>query len=207
MQIFTEHKAEEFLEREGFPVVQRRLFNDYVSAFNYAKRIGFPVVLKLASDKLLNKTEVNAVRLNVNSENFLREFMNLITMKIEKQGVMVQKFINGKFVILGIKKDPTFGHVIVAGIGGIFAEVIKDVSFRILPINKKEALEMLKELKGHEILTSYREEKIGVKQIIEVMLKISKIAKKYPEISELDINPLIVNANNANIVDARIVFE
>ena len=66
---------------------------------------------------------------------------------------------------------------------------------------------MLKELKGHEILTSYREEKIGVKQIIEVMLKISKIAKKYPEISELDINPLIVNANNANIVDARIVFE
>lgn len=207
MRILTEYKAEDFLEREGFPIVERRLFQEWKEAFNYAKRVKFPVVLKLASDHLLHKTDVNAVRLNVNEENFFRNYMDLAGMKIQKYGVLIQKFISGKYIIIGVKKDETFGHVILAGLGGVFAEVIKDVSFRVLPINKKEALGMLKELKCFEILKGYRGEKVDLRHVIGVMLKVSKLVEKHPSISELDLNPLVANEREVKIVDARIIFE
>ena len=207
MRILTEYKAEDFLEREGFPIVERRLFQEWKEAFNYAKRIKFPVVLKLASDQLLHKTDVNAVRLNVSEENFFRNYMDLASMKIQKYGVLVQKFINGKYIIIGVKKDETFGHVILAGLGGVFAEVIKDISFRVLPINKKEALEMLKELKGFEILKGYRGERVDLGHVIGVMLKVSKLVEKHHSIIELDLNPLVANEREVKIVDARIIFD
>ena len=205
-QILTEYKAEEFLEEEGFPVVERMLFVDKDKAFEYAKSIGFPVVLKIASDKILHKTELNAIKLNVDENNFFKSFDELRKIKIEKNGIVVQKFLNGKNIIIGLKKDPVFGHIIVAGIGGIFAEIIKNVSFRVTPINKHEALEMLKELKGYNILSGYRGEKVDIKNIIKVILKVSKLAIDHPEITELDLNPLIVNPKYVKVVDARIVF-
>ncbi len=206
MQIFTEYKAEDFLEKEGFPIVDRRLFQSREEAFNYAKRLGFPVVLKLASDELLHKTDMNAVRLNVNHEDFFRNYMDLASMKIHKYGVLVQRFLHGKYIIIGVKKDPTFEHVILVGIGGIFAEVIKDTSIRVLPIERKDAIEMLKELKGYEILKGYRGEKVNLNNIVAVMLKVSKLIEKHYKITELDINPLVVNEKEAKIVDARIIF-
>ncbi len=207
MQIYTEYKAEEFLEKEGFPIVNRRLFTNSKDALNYAHRIKFPVVLKIASDNLLHKSDVNAVRININEENFFREYMNLSSMKIKKEGILVQKFVNGKYIIIGVKKDLTFGHVILVGLGGIFAEVIKDTSLRVLPINRKDAFEMLKELKGYEILKGYRGEKVNLNHVVEVIMKVSKLVEKHPKISELDLNPLVANEINCKIVDARIVFE
>ena len=206
MQIFTEYKAEEFLEKEGFPVAERKLFHSKEWAFSYAKSLGFPVVLKIASDKLLHKTELNAVRLNVNSDNFYNIYNELEKYKIEKHGIVVQKYVNGKYLIIGVKNDSTFGHVILAGIGGIFAELINDVSFRVLPIAKKDCLEMLKELKGYKLLSGFRGDKVNVNAVVNVMLKISKLINKYPEIQELDINPLVANSRDTKIVDARIVF-
>lgn len=207
MHIYTEYKAEDFLEKEGFPVVNRRIFTNREEAFNYAKRIRFPVVLKIASDHLLHKTDVNAVRLNIHEEDFFKNYMDLWSMKIQKYGILVQKFINGKYIIIGVKKDETFGHVVLVGIGGIFAEVIKDTSLRVLPIERKDAIEMLEELKGYEILKGYRGEKADIRLIVDVIMKVSKLVEKHPSISELDINPLIVNENSAKIVDARIVFD
>ena len=206
MKIFTEYVAEEFLEKKGFPVVQRKIFTDLNEARNYAGKIGFPVVLKLSSDELLHKTEVNAVKLDVHTDNFEKEFFKLSKMKIKHNGVVVQKFVNGKYVIIGVKKDPTFGDVMLVGIGGIFAEVIKDVSFRVLPINRIDAFEMLKELKGYEVLVGFRAHKININSVINVMLKTSKLAMKNKNIEELDINPLVVNENKSFVVDARIVF-
>lgn len=207
MKIFTEYDSEEFLEKRGFPVVKRMLFNDSEKALNYADKIKFPIVLKLSSNELLHKTDFNAVRLNIHRDEFLKEFNNLNKMKIKHNGVVVQKFLHGKYIILGVKKDETFGHVILVGIGGIFAEVIKDASFRVLPINKKDAFEMLEELRGYEILKGYRGEKINLKNVVNVMVKLSKLIEKNKNITELDLNPLVANEKNTVIVDARIVFD
>lgn len=206
MKVLTEYSAEEFLESNGFPVVERRVFSDGHEAYDYAKKLSFPIVLKIASNKLLHKSDVNAVRLNVYSEDFFKIFYDLKNMKIEKDGVLVQKFVHGKYVLIGLKKDETFGHVIAAGLGGIFAEVIKDVSFRIVPVNKKDVIEMLRELKGFGILSGYRGEKVNINLIVKIILMVSRLAEKYPEILELDINPLVVNSKSARIVDARVVF-
>lgn len=207
MKILTEYPAEEFLDRNGFSIVERKIFRDENEAYGYAGKLGFPVVLKVVSGKLIHKSDVNAVRINVYSENFFKTFRELKKIKIEKEGVLVQRFVHGKYILIGLKKDETFGHVIVVGLGGIFAEVIKDVSFRIVPIKEKDALEMIKELKGYEILTGYRGDKVNIDLIVKNILKVSKLAERYKEILELDINPLVVNSKSAKIVDARIVFE
>jgi|SRR3989344_3118483 len=206
MQLLTEYKAEEFLEKNGFNVVERKLFVNEQEAFDYAKKIGFPVVLKISSDELMHKSEIHGVKLNIYRENFIKEYRSLEKNKITKQGITVQKFINGKYIIIGLKKDPAFGHVIIAGLGGIFAEVIKDVSYRIAPIDKRQAIKMLEELKGYEILKGYRGEKINLKNVVKTIMRVNKLTKKYKNIEELDINPLVANANEAKIVDARIVF-
>ncbi len=207
MKILTEYSAEEFLESNNFSVVERKIFNYVDEAFNYANKLGFPVVLKVVSDKLLHKTDLNAVRLNVFKDDFARVFNELKRMNIEKEGVLVQKFVHGKYVLIGLKRDGTFGHVVVVGLGGVFAEVIRDVAFRIVPISRVDALEMIKELKGYEVLAGFRGDKVNINLIIDNLLKVSKLAEENSNIFELDINPLVVNSKSAKIVDARIVFD
>lgn len=207
MKILTEYSAENLLEAEGFEIVPRILAHNNQQAFFAAKKLGFPAVLKISSDKLLHKSDKNAVKLNVREENFLSVYDELEKIKIEKQGIIVQKFLHGKYIFLGLKKDTTFGHIILVGIGGIYTEIIKDTSMRITPINKHQAEEMLKELKSYKILSGFRGEKVNIDLIVKNILKLSELSKKYPNIKELDINPLIVNEHHAKIVDARIIFE
>lgn len=207
MKILTEYLAENFLETAGFKIAQRVLTKNKQEAYEIAKKLGFPVVLKLASNKLLHKSEKNAVKLNINEENFSQSYDELNKIKIHKQGIIIQKYIPGKQILLGLKRDPTFGHVLLAGIGGIYTEIIKDTAMRIPPINKKEAQKMLKELRSYKILAGFRGEKVNTDLITENILKLSDLAHKYPSIKELDINPLIVNEHHAQIVDARIIFE
>ena len=173
----------------------------------FANKISYPVVLKIASDKLLHKTDIHAVRVNVTKDQIEKVFKDLNKIKIEKQGILVQKFKQGKQILIGLKKDQTFGHIIVVGVGVIFTEVIKDTSFRIAPINKNQAKKMLKELKAYPILTGVRGGKIKIDAITKVILKVSALSKKCPTIKELDINPLVVDENKARIVDARIIFD
>lgn len=207
MKILTEYSAENLLEAEGFEIVPRILTHNNQQAFLAAKKLGFPVVLKISSDKLLHKSDKNAVKLNIREDNFLRAYDELEKIKIEKQGIIVQKFLHGKYILLGLKRDRTFGHVIVVGLGGIYTEIMKDVSMRITPINKHQALEMLQELRSYKILSGFRGEKVNIDLIVKNILKLSELSKKYPNIKELDINPLIVNEHFAKIVDARIIFE
>lgn len=207
MKILTEFNAENFLEAEGFPIVPRILAKSKHEAYLAGKKLGFPVVLKVSSEELLHKSEKNAVKLNIDQFKFDKAYDELDKIPIKKQGIVVQKFLNGKYVLLGLKKDPTFGHVIVAGLGGIYTEIIKDVSMRITPIKRQDAIDMLKELKSYKILEGFRGEKVNINLIVEELLKLSKLSEKYPNITELDINPLIANEHSARVVDARIVFE
>ena len=143
----TETEAENFLEKEKFPIISRKLTKNYEEAKKYAQKIGFPVVLKIASPELVHKTEKNAVVLNVTKESLKNTYQKLDNIKIKKQGILVQKQIQGKTLILGIKKDPVFKHIIMIGFGGILSELIKDkivITF-IGGIEKHDNLDMVVE--------------------------------------------------------------
>ena len=202
MKVLMEKEAEDFLSKNGFPVVEASIFSDKKQAHAYAKRLRFPVVLKITGK--LHKSDLNGVRVGIREEDFLNEFDNL--KKITKK-VMVQKYIDGKQLILGIKKDQTFGHALLFGMGGIFVEALKDVSFRVCPVEKKDVGEMVTEIEGYPILKGIRGEKpVNLNKIKNILLKLCKLSNKYKNIEELDINPLIVNHKEAKIVDARVVF-
>jgi len=126
--------------------------------------------------------------------------------KIKVEEILLQKFVEGVELIVGLKKDPTFGHVIMLGLGGIYVEAIKDVSFRVCPINDKDATEMINDLKAKDVILSERK-KLDVDKLKKVLVRISKIPQKRKDILELDINPLILNEEEAKAVDVRVIFE
>ena len=207
MEVLAEREAEEFLESKGFPIAKRIFVSNYEGCVNAAKKIGFPLVLKVASKKILHKSDVHGVKLDIKNFDELKKAFDELKKIKNFEGVVVQEFLDGRFIITGLKKDPTFGHVIAFGVGGIFTEIIKDVAFRVCPITKKDAIEMIKEIKAYKILEGTRGEKpVNFYFLLRVLLALSELSKKYKNIEELDINPLIVNDKNAKIVDARIVF-
>ncbi len=194
-----EAEAEDFLEKNGFNVAKRAVIKTKDELLKVAKKLGFPLVLKNA--ELLHKTERNAVKLNVHESNLLEAYQELKARK-----VLVHKQIDGNYFLIGIKKDPTFGHVIVFGLGGIYTELFKDITIRVYPIGKKQAKDMLEDIKFRKIY-EFRNKKINKQALVEALLKTSNLIKKYPNIRELDINPMIANEKEAVIADARIVFE
>lgn len=203
-KILTEKEAEDFLEKENFPIVKRKIAKNKKEILSYAKEIGFPVVLK--NPTLLHKTEKNAVKINITEKNIEKAYEEL--KKTKPSSILIQKYIKGSEILIGLKKDPSFSHVIAFGLGGIYSEILKDVSFRICPITKKDAAAMIKEIKGYQLLKGARGRKpVNIKLIENILIKISNLAKKYPNIRELDINPFMVDEKNAKIVDARIIFD
>lgn len=199
MIVLKEHRAELFLRKEGFPVVESHLVSDKASLVRHANKIGYPVVLKNAN--LLHKSDKNAVRLGVYKKNLIKNYLSLKT-----KNVLVQRQIEGKEFLVGIKKDDVFGHVVAFGIGGIFTEILKEISFRVLPVNKKDVVSLIKENKAYGFLKA-RGKRISTKGIEKLILNISKLVERHPNIVELDINPLMVNEREVKIVDARIVLE
>lgn len=198
-----EKEAEDFLEENGLQIANRKIVSTKQEALEFIKKIKFPVVLKITGK--LHKTDEDGVSINVTQPFFNQEFERL---KNKSKQVLVQEYISGKQLIIGIIKDPTFGHVIMFGLGGIFVEVFKDISFRVCPITKEDATKMIEETKAYEILKGTRGEKpINFKQLSNILVKVSEIAAKNQNIKELDINPLIANENEVKIVDARIIFE
>lgn len=199
MKVLMEKEAEDFLEKKGFNVIKRGLAANLNQAKEIARKIGYPVVLKNAT--LLHKSDKGGVILDVNESNIEESFK-----KLKSNKVLVQKYTSGKEILLGIKKDPTFGHVIMFGIGGIYTEILHDVSMRVFPINKNDANEMVNEIKYEKILES-RGMKANKILIIANILKLNELIKKNKNIVELDINPLLVDETNAIVADARIVME
>ncbi len=199
MKIMLEAEAEDFLEENGFNVAKRAVVESKNELLKIAKKFGFPLVLKNA--ELLHKTEKDAVKLNVYESNLVKAYNELKAKK-----VLVHKQIDGNYFLVGVKKDPTFGHVIVFGLGGIYTELFNDVTIRVCPIDKKQAKDMLENIKFKKIY-EFRNKKVNKQALVEALLKTNNLVKKYPNIVELDINPLIANQKEAIVADARIVFE
>lgn len=167
-----------------------------------------PLVLKILSKDAVHKTEVNGVQI-VKYQEELKPAFDELMKEVKKHnlhldGIMAQEFVSGIETIIGIKKDPVFGHMILFGLGGIFTEVTADTSTRKCPITLNDAEEMINELKSSRIFYGFRGIKTNLKELKESLVKISELPKKHPEIEELDINPFTINTKGF-AVDVRIV--
>lgn len=196
-----EFNANKILAAFGLPVPKNLLTHSAEEAASYAEKIGFPIVMKLGSSQIIHKSDVGGVKLNISTKEEAVIAFDEITTSVQKsapsphiEGIMVSEQIpEGIEIILGIKKDPSFGHVIMFGIGGLFVEILKDVSFRVVPIQKETALEMIMETKASKLLTGTRGKKAAdINSLADAMVKLSNLAENLPEIKELDINPIIV---------------
>ena len=214
--ILTEFESKKILKQAGIPVVETKLAKTQKEAVSLSQKMSFPVVLKIVSPDVIHKSDSGGVKLSINSVTEVKKAYDEILKKVRKQyphavihGVSVQKMIQpGTEVIVGTSKDPQFGPVIMFGLGGIFVELLKDVSFRVIPVEQRDAQEMIKEIKGYPLLQGYRgKEPANISVLVEIILKISKLMEENPQIKELELNPIFAYRNKAVAVDARIILE
>jgi len=214
--VLTEVESKEFLKSAGISVVDTRLATSREEAISISQQLGFPVVLKIASPDIVHKSDDGGVRLGLNDANQVGEAYDQILGAIRQkhpkariQGVAVQKMARpGVEVIIGMSKDAQFGPVLMFGLGGILVEVLKDVSFRIVPLSRRDAAEMIREIKGYPILEGYRgQEAVDIAHLEESLLKVSDFVEQNPEIRELDLNPVFAYGDGAIAVDARVILE
>ncbi len=169
----------------------------------------FPVVLKLVSKELIHKSDINAVRIVHDKSSLKKEYSGLMAIaskkKLSAEGILVQEYFEGAELIVGIKYDSTFGHVVLLGFGGIFAEVISDVSIKVCPVSQKDVADMIDKLKARRIIYGYRKKTLNVDFIKNLVVKTSRIPEAFPQIMELDFNPVIINEKTGIIADVRIV--
>ncbi|MBI4328981.1 MAG: acetate--CoA ligase family protein [Chloroflexi bacterium] len=214
--VLTEEESKRLLREAGIPVTETRLAASRRAAQATAKELGFPVVLKLASPDITHKSDVGGVRLSLKSASEVgKAYDEILASAREKaprariQGVTVQPMAPpGVEVIAGMSKDPQFGPVLMFGLGGVAVEVLKDVAFRIVPLTRRDAAQMIREIKSYPLLTGFRSiPPVDLKALEEILLRLSELADATPELAEIDLNPIVATQSGAVAVDARVVLE
>jgi acyl-CoA synthetase (NDP forming) len=214
--LLTEIEAKQVFKEAGLQVTDTRLATNKKDAIAMSTEMGFPVVLKIVSPDILHKTEANGVKLNLKTaDDVAKAFDEIMVSAKEKfpnaniHGVAVQGMAkSGLEIIIGMTLDAQFGPVLMFGLGGIFVEVMKDVSFGITPLTKRDAGEMIRSIKGYPLLNGFRgAPKIDVANLESWLLKLSDFAQTYPEVKEFDLNPIFAYAQGAMVVDARIILK
>ena len=212
-----EEEGYEVLEAYGFPTPKSLLCSREQECIDAAKEIGYPLVMKIVSPDIIHKSDAGGVKVGIKTDDELRNSFRTITENALKyksdakiKGVLVQEMVkSAKETILGASQDPTFGPVIMFGLGGIYVEVLKDVVFRIVPIDKQEATNMVESIKTIKLLKGVRGEKSSdLRAIADSLQRLSQLVVDFPEIKEFDINPLLVleEGKGARVVDARIIL-
>ncbi|EDY35428.1 hypothetical protein ABOONEI_711 [Aciduliprofundum boonei T469] len=199
----NEYEAKLLLKDYGIKVPEGALINDLREIDNLD--LNYPVVAKIASEKILHKSDVGGVILNINNKEELKEKVKILMEKFSSPVLVEEMLSGGLEVIVGVTKDPTFGHAIMFGLGGIFTEVFKDVTFRVIPISRLDAEFMLNEIKGRKILEGYRGVRVSKEAIIELLLKVSKFVEENADIEGMDLNPVLARENDCVVLDAKII--
>lgn len=214
--ILTEIESKEVIKDVGINTVETRLASSQKEAIILSDQIGFPVVLKVASPDISHKSDAGGVRVGLkNRREVVKAYKEIMASARQKyptaniEGVSVQSMARpGIEIIIGMSKDSQFGPVLMFGLGGILVEVLKDVSFRIVPLTRRDAREMIKEIKGYSLLEGYRgQEPANIPFLEDLLLKVSDFVEQNPEIKELDLNPIFAYNDGAVAVDARLVLE
>jgi acetyl-CoA synthetase (ADP-forming) len=215
-KFLLEIEAKTVCSHYGIPVTKFMLAKKAEDAANFAEKIGYPVVMKIVSPDVIHKFDVGGVVLNLKTAKEVESAFKKIVENVKKHkrdarivGVTVQEMAPASTeVIVGAIKDPQFGQTLMFGLGGIFVEILKDVTFRIAPVTEEEAREMITEVKAYPLLHGYRgQPPADVGAIIRILLATSKLMMSHTEIKELDLNPIMVYEKGAKTVDARIILE
>ncbi len=214
-----EHEAKEIIREYGIETTPYGIAKSPEEAVEIARKIGYPVVMKIVSPDIIHKSDVGGVVLNVKSDEEVKSaferIINNVRMKVPNAriwGVIVEKQAPKPIaeVIIGAKKDPQFGHVVMFGLGGVFVEVLKDVSFRVAPLSERDAYDMISEIKGYKLLTGFRGmPPADIEALVKAILSVSKLVQDFENIAELDLNPIFVYEKGKGliVVDARIILE
>jgi len=214
--MLTEIEAKQLLKSAGISVVDTRLAISKEQAVAIAKELGLPVVLKIASADVVHKSDAGGVKLGLKTAAQVGKAYDDIMKSIKAafpsakiEGVSVQTMARpGVEVIIGMSKDAQFGPVLMFGLGGVLVEILKDVAFRIVPLVKRDAKEMIREIKGFPLLQGYRgSEPVDVENLENMVLKVSEFVDKTPAIKEIDLNPIFAYKDGAIAVDARVILE
>lgn len=187
------------LEKYKIPTGVYKVCETEKDVLDFANKSGYPVVLKVVSEKIVHKTEAGGIVICEDEKTLLKNFAKIKRMG----GVLAQKKAEGIEVIVGIKKDAVFGHTLMFGLGGVFVEVYNDVTFRLAPVTKDNARKMISDIKGGKLITGFRGKSGDVDALTDVLVKVSKLAVK-ENVEELDINPLFVDKVGVVAVDARV---
>jgi succinyl-CoA synthetase beta subunit len=206
----SEYDSKRVIATAGIPVTKEIFVKSKDDAFRAAKDIGFPVVVKGCSANLVHKTENALVKLNISDEDELAcAYDEIIDSGVDVEGILIQEMVNGeREFVIGITRDPQFGPCVMFGLGGIFTEVLKDVTFRVAPLTENDALEMIGEIQSRKLLDEFRSSPAVNREIlINALIGIGNLALENEEIAEIDVNPVIIRGDMPVAVDAVVVLK
>jgi len=210
LTVLSEHDSKELLKAYKIPVARDIMVSTQEEFKKALSEIGYPLVIKGCSPGLIHKTEQGLVRVDVRSEkeanDAFQEFMT--AMKGEERAILVQEMVKGlRELMVGMTRDPQFGPCVMFGLGGIFTEILRDISFRVAPLEKRDALEMMREIKAHKILDKVRGMPAAdLEELSETLIRVGEIGLEIDAIKEIDINPLIISGRRPVAVDALVVL-
>lgn len=211
----TEYESKKVLSCWGIPVADSRLASDEIGAVNAARELKYPVVLKIVSPQITRKSEAGCVRVGLTSEIEVRQaFQDLVSnAKVYDEdadihGVLVQEYIpESQEVVLGVIEDQSFGPTVTFSLGGVWTEVLEDVSFKLAPVSRKDAEEMVGEIDGYPILSEEGNGgPIAFDELYDMIQKMSELPLEYSRISEVDLDPVFVSEDLVTVIDARITL-
>ena len=206
----SEYEAKQVLATYQIPVSREIQVDNVKALISAAQEIGYPLVLKGCSPDITHKTEQGLIHVDIRNEKEAKSAFEKIMGKMNGtgNGVLVQEMVKGhRELVIGLTRDPQFGPCVMFGIGGIFTEILKDVSFRAAPLEKKDALKMMKEIKGHKILEAVRGmEAVDKDKLAEILINVGRIGIENEQIKEIDINPVIISGSRLVAVDALIIL-
>jgi succinyl-CoA synthetase beta subunit len=215
-RMLSEHEAAALLAEHGIRYVDHEVAVDAAGAVAAAGRIGYPVVLKVISPDIVHKTEVGGVVTGLSDASAVREGCAMLNDTVRGrmpdariEGVLVARHADAdRELIVGATRDATFGPVVMAGFGGVAAEVLDDVAFRLAPLHRDDALDLLTELRGFKLLTGHRGGRpVDLEAVADVIVQVGAVMEARPDITAIDLNPVAVSADDCVALDARIILE
>ena len=208
--VLSEYESKLLLAQYGIPVTRETVVDDETNLISVARDIGYPLVLKGCSSEISHKTETNVIRLDIRTDEEATTAFRQIKANMNGRpgGVLVQEMVRGQRELMaGLTRDPQFGPCVMFGLGGIFTEILKDVSFRLAPLKHLDALDMMQEIKGRKILEAIRGmEPADTDMLAQVLIRLGDIGVENDPVKEIDINPLIIRGGKPVAVDALVVL-
>lgn len=207
----SEYEAKQVLAAYDIPITKEILITDKTNLEKGMKKIGFPLVMKGCSADIAHKTEKGLIHVDIRTATEAKKAFRKIMTGMEgfDGGVLMQEMIKGRReLVMGLTRDPQFGPCVMFGLGGIFTEILRDISFRRAPLEVRDAHEMMQDIRGHKILDAVRGmEAADKKRLTDMLINIGRIGLEIPEVSEIDLNPVIISGSNPVVVDALVILK